>query len=75
MYNITIDFESFALITYKQEENVMSDIVKRLSNKETNRLTREAICTALVLLMKEHSFDKISIIDIKTCWRIPHCLL
>lgn len=64
MYDITIDYESFAFITYKQEENVMSDIAKRLSNKETNRLTREAICTALVLLMKEHSFDKISITDI-----------
>ena len=42
----------------------MSDTAKRHSNKETNRLTREAICTALVLLMKNQSFDKISITDI-----------
>lgn len=42
----------------------MSDITKRYSNKETNRLTREAICTALVLLMKEQNFDKISITDV-----------
>jgi len=34
------------------------------SNKETNRLTREAICTSLVLLIKEQSFSKISITDI-----------
>ena len=42
----------------------MPDTTKRYSNKETNRLTREAICTALVLLMKEESFNKISITDI-----------
>jgi Transcriptional regulator len=42
----------------------MSGTVKRYSNSETNRLTREAICTALVLLMKEQSFHKISITDI-----------
>jgi AcrR family transcriptional regulator len=46
------------------EESVMSTTTKRYSNKETNRLTREALCTALVLLMKEQSFDKISITDI-----------
>lgn len=34
------------------------------SNKETNRLTREAICTALVLLIKEQPFLKITITDI-----------
>jgi AcrR family transcriptional regulator len=42
----------------------MSEFTKRHSNKETNRLTREAICTALVQLMKEHSFDTISITDL-----------
>lgn len=34
------------------------------SNKEVNRLTREAICTALVLLIKERPFCKITITDI-----------
>ena len=42
----------------------MSDTVKRHSNKETNRLTRESICTALVLLLKNQDFEKISITDI-----------
>jgi AcrR family transcriptional regulator len=42
----------------------MSNTTKRYSNRETNRLTREAICTALVILMKEQAFDKISITDI-----------
>ncbi|MBZ9637509.1 TetR/AcrR family transcriptional regulator [Clostridium sp. FP1] len=37
---------------------------KHYSNKETNRLTREAICTALVLLIKEQQFCKITITDI-----------
>ncbi len=34
---------------------------ERPSNHEVNRLTREAICTALILLLNEESFDKISI--------------
>lgn len=42
----------------------MSATAKRHSNKETNRLTRESICTALVLLMKNQTFDKISITDL-----------
>lgn len=36
----------------------------RLSNEESNRLTRECIEAALVLLMKEHDFQSISITDI-----------
>ncbi|WP_058302980.1 TetR/AcrR family transcriptional regulator [Gorillibacterium timonense] len=37
---------------------------KHYSNQETNRLTREAICTALIQLIKERPFSKISITDI-----------
>ncbi len=37
---------------------------KHCSNKETNRLTREAICTALVLLILEQPFEKITVTDI-----------
>ncbi|MBQ3194298.1 MAG: TetR/AcrR family transcriptional regulator [Oscillospiraceae bacterium] len=36
----------------------------RLSNEESNRLTRECIESALVLLMKDHDFQSISITDI-----------
>lgn len=36
---------------------------KHRSNKETNRLTREAICTALVFLIQEQPFSKITITD------------
>ena len=36
----------------------------RLSNEESNRLTRECIEAALILLMKENSFQSISITDI-----------
>jgi AcrR family transcriptional regulator len=42
----------------------MSATAKRHSNKETNRLTRESICTALVLIMNNQTFDKISITDL-----------
>lgn len=42
----------------------MSQWVKKYSNQETNRLTREAICTALLILMKEHSFSQISITEL-----------
>lgn len=40
------------------------DIPKHCSNKETNRLTREAICTALVMLIREQPFEKITVTDI-----------
>ena len=36
----------------------------RLSNEESNRLTKEALQTAIILLMKDKDFDKISISDI-----------
>ncbi len=36
----------------------------RLSNEESNRLTRECIESALILLMKENEFQSISITDI-----------
>ncbi len=36
----------------------------RLSNEETNRITKECIHSSLVLLMGEKPFDKISITDI-----------
>lgn len=36
----------------------------RLSNEESNQLTRECIESALVMLMKDHDFDSISIMDI-----------
>ena len=36
----------------------------RLSNEESNQLTKECIEAALVMLMKDHDFDSISITDI-----------
>ncbi|MBQ8616176.1 MAG: TetR/AcrR family transcriptional regulator [Oscillospiraceae bacterium] len=36
----------------------------RLSNEESNQLTRECIEAALVMLMKDHDFESISIMDI-----------
>lgn len=36
----------------------------RLSNAESNRLTRECICTALIRLMNQYPFDKITITSI-----------
>ncbi|MDO7908762.1 TetR/AcrR family transcriptional regulator C-terminal domain-containing protein [Paenibacillus sp. JX-17] len=37
---------------------------KHYSNQETNRLTREAICTALILLIQKQPFSKITITEI-----------
>ena len=36
----------------------------RLSNEESNRLTRECIEAALIILMKENDYQSISITDI-----------
>ncbi len=36
----------------------------RLSNEESNKLTREALETAMILLLKDKDFDKISVSDI-----------
>ncbi|WP_234538269.1 TetR/AcrR family transcriptional regulator [Paenibacillus pseudetheri] len=56
---------------YKRRGNVISNYElyspntsQHHSNKETNRLTREAICTALVFLIQEQPFNKITITDI-----------
>ncbi|WP_449601958.1 TetR/AcrR family transcriptional regulator [Paenibacillus sp. Marseille-Q9583] len=56
---------------YKRRGNVISNhelyspnTSQHRSNKETNRLTREAICTALVYLIQEQPFNKITITDI-----------
>lgn len=39
-------------------------LIKRYSNKITNKLTREAIYTALVILIKQKPFDSITVTDI-----------
>ena len=41
-----------------------SEAVRRLSNNEANRITRESICTALLELMNTKSFDAISISEL-----------
>ena len=38
--------------------------LKHLSNNEANRITREAICTALLYLMDTKEFDRISISEL-----------
>ena len=38
--------------------------VLRMSNKESNRLTRECLQTALITLMGQKSFDKITISEL-----------
>ncbi len=38
--------------------------ILRLSNKESNKITKECIQSALILLLKEKEFDKISITDL-----------
>ncbi len=37
---------------------------KNLSNNEANRITRESICTAMLLLMADKDFDRISISEL-----------
>lgn len=46
-----------------QTETERYDVL-RLSNKESNKLTRESIRTALVFLMGQKPFDKIKITEI-----------
>ncbi|MEW4369804.1 TetR/AcrR family transcriptional regulator [Paenibacillus kandeliae] len=46
------------------DPSLQPHIAKRQSNQETNRLTREAICTALLLLIQDRPFGKITITDI-----------
>ena len=38
--------------------------ILRMSNEESNRFTKECICTALILLMNEQDFEKITISSI-----------
>ena len=47
----------------KETELKKRDIL-RMSNKESNRLTRECLQTALIYLMGQKPFDKISISEI-----------
>ena len=49
---------------YQNQTEMERRNVLRLSNEESNRLTRECIEAALVLLMKDHDFQSISITDI-----------
>lgn len=52
----------------KAKENIPAEPEKkhifRLSNSESNKLTRECLTTALVYLMGEKAFDKISITEL-----------
>lgn len=45
----------------RNEENSKSNEVLRLSNMESNRLTKECICTALLSLMATETFDHITV--------------
>lgn len=47
-----------------QETELKKRAVLRMSNAESNQLTRECICTALIYLMNEYPFDKITITSI-----------
>ncbi len=47
-----------------QETELKKKEVLRLSNAQSNQLTRECIRTALIYLMNEQSFDKITITSI-----------
>lgn len=48
------------LLEYDERKND----IRRFSNQESNRLTRECICTALIFMMAEKEFDKITVTDI-----------
>lgn len=48
----------------KEQTELQKRDVLRLSNEETNRITKECIQSALVVLMSEKPFDKITITEI-----------
>ena len=47
-----------------EETELQKHAVLRLSNEESNKLTRECLRTALIKLMEQKPFDQISIKDI-----------
>lgn len=46
---------------YNQETELKKRAVLRMSNAQSNQLTKECIRTALIYLMNDYSFDKITI--------------
>lgn len=50
--------------------------MKNLSNKEANKVTRECLQTALIQLMSQKPFEKITITElVRPVRRVPDCLL
>ena len=48
----------------EQKTELQKQDIKRFSNEETNRITKECIQSALIVLMGEKPYDKISITEI-----------
>ena len=48
----------------EQKTELQKQDIKRYSNEETNRITKECIQSALIVLMSEKPFDKIAITEI-----------